>query len=153
MSDATEIEARLMAALDRIGAVLEALPEGPAEDLAPALEAERMANAQLEERVKAIKDKQETLVGRLEEEVAALREKLLQSEAAAARMRGVNETLRKSNRTLREANAAGLADATLVDAATRAELEALQALRDGDRAELDEILGTLAPIVEEAEHA
>lgn len=153
MSDAVEIEIRIMAALDRIGAAIDALPDGPSEDLAPALEAERMANAQLEERVKAIKDKQETLVGRLEGEVASLREKLMQREAEATRMRGVNEALRKSNRTLREANAAGLADATLVDAATKAELEALQALRDGDRAELDDILGTLAPIVEEAEHA
>ena len=153
MSDVAEIEARIMAALDRIAAAIDTLPDGPPEDLGPALEAERVANAQLEERVKAIKDKQETLVGRLESEVASLRDKLMRREAEATRMRGVNEALRKSNRTLREANAAGLADAGLVDAATKAELEALQALRDGDRAELDDILGTLAPIVEEAEHA
>ena len=153
MTDASDLEARILGALDRLGAAIDALPDGRGPDLSAALDAERMANAQLEERVKAIKDKQETLVGRLEAEVASLRDSLAERDATLARMRGVNEALRETNRALRDANAAGLPDAGLIDAGTRAELDALRALREGDRAEIDEILGTLAPIVEEAEHA
>ena len=153
MTDASDLEARLFGALDRLGAAVEALPDSTGPDLSVALDAERMANAQLEERVKAIKDKQETLVGRLEAEVASLRDALAERDATVTRMRHVNDALRDTNRALREANAAGLSDAGLIDAGARAELDALRVLREGDRAEIDEILGTLAPILEEAEHA
>ena len=61
----------------------------------------------------------------------------------------MNDALRSSNAQLREANAGGLADAGLVNAALAAELEALRALEDGNRAEIDRALGLLEPMVQE----
>ncbi len=65
MSDISDLESRITTALDRIGRGLDAL--GPKPDagqdaeiatLKVALEEEKTANAQLEERVRAIKEKQ-----------------------------------------------------------------------------------------------
>ena len=65
-------------------------------------------------------------------------------------MRSVNEELRGSNGKLREANAQGLADADLVNTAMISELEALRAERAAHRAEIDEMLATLEPLLKEA---
>jgi len=181
MSDISELERRIHAALDRIGAGLESLgragavdaagmaamagPEGtgdvppapPDSDeatrLAEELAAEREANLQLEERVKAIREKQETTVARLEREVSALREELAGHSAAMQKIRRVNAQLRENNRALREANAGGLAEPHLINKSMLAELDALRSAREADRAELDEILGELAPLVDGGEHA
>src|SRR5690606_40004114 len=82
MSDIAELERRISAALARIEAGVEVLGAAPAET-APAardegeitrlteeLEAERAANAQLTERVRAIKEKQEPMGGAREAEDA-----------------------------------------------------------------------------------
>ena len=74
MSEISELERRITAALDRASQALDKLSaattaDGDSGDLAAELEAERVANAQLEERVRAIKDKQETMVARLEADV------------------------------------------------------------------------------------
>ncbi len=79
MSDITELERRITAALDRIGTGLVRIggsgdASTEAAQLREALETERSANAQLEERVKAIRDRQEQTVSALEAEVARLRE-------------------------------------------------------------------------------
>ncbi|MGB0905485.1 MAG: hypothetical protein ACPGVJ_11370, partial [Mangrovicoccus sp.] len=76
-----------------------------------------------------------------------------QSEAALAELQRVNAQLRINNAALRDAIEAGLSDPSLVDAGLKSELEALHAARDADRAELDSILATLAPILKEAGHA
>lgn len=162
MSDGSELERRIHAALDRIAAAVDGLaaaaPEmgpddGSAADLQAALEAEQAANAQLEDRVRAIKEKQETVVGRLEREVADLKAALAVRDATVQKVRRMNGLLRKTNRALRAANAQHLADPELLNSATQAELDALRALQEGDRAELDEILATLEPVVKEVRHA
>lgn len=153
MSDISELERRITAALDRIGAGVEQLSTGGDSGLAEALEAERMANAQLEERVRAIKETQETTLATLEAEVATLRQSLAATDADLQGARSVNAELRASNAKLRAANAAGIADAALVNDAMEAELVALKTLRDGDRAEIDRVLGTLEPMLKEARHA
>jgi len=153
MSDISELERRITAALDRIGAGVEAMSTADDGGLAEALEAERMANAQLEERVRAIKQTQETTLARLEAEVAALRQAVADTDADLQQVRSVNASLRASNAKLREANAAGLADASLVNDAMEAELSALRAARDADRAEIDRVLGTLEPVLTEAANA
>ena len=153
MSDIAELEARVSRALDRISGAVARMPAGGREDLSAALAAEREANAQLEARVAAIKERQETRVAGLEAEVRSLRAVLFDRDGQIQRMRTVNDSLRQSNAALREANAAGLADAALVNAGLEAEVAAL---REGDaarRAEIDEILSRLEPLIEERTHA
>ncbi|MCU0856587.1 MAG: hypothetical protein MUF63_17420 [Rhodobacteraceae bacterium] len=65
----------------------------------------------------------------------------------------MNDGLRASNAALREANAAGLADADLVNGAMEAELASLRATTDARRAEIDAILARLEPLIEERAHA
>lgn len=159
LSDIAELETRISAALDRIGNGIEGLSGGDSL-LAEQLEEERTANAQLEERVKAIKQARDEAVAALESQLSALQAEMaaLQDAAGAKdaqlqQLASVNAELRASNASLREANAAGLADASLVDAAMASELAALNALRAGDRAELDEVLARLGAIVGEAANA
>ncbi len=156
MSDIAEYERRITAALDRISKALEAPQAGGDKSLAEALEAERTANAQLEERVKAIKNKQETTVQALEKSVADLESEVSSLKAALEdrdgglqRMRRVNEGLRASNVALRDANASALPDAHLINTAMMAELEALRADHKVTSDELAEISRVLDPILAE----
>lgn len=163
MTDISDLQSRITAALDRIGQGLEAL-ERPAETVAPAarddseeverlraaLEEERTANAQLEERVLAIKEKQDRAVETLAREVERLRGLLEEEEAAISRLSRVNAGLRHNNVAMREAIAAGLAEPHLVNKSMMAELESLRAAQGADRAELDAVLGELGPLIAEA---
>ena len=155
MSEISELERRITAALDRASQALDKLSaattaDGDSGDLAAELEAERVANAQLEERVRAIKDKQETMVARLEADVARLSEALKARDSEVQQMRSVNEALRNSNKALREANARGVGEPHLVNKSMMSELEALRAARSAERAEIEEILATLEPVLKEA---
>lgn len=153
MSETAEFEARITAALDRAEQALEALSareEGDARALKEELEAERTANAQLEERVRAIKERQDATVADLEDQVRRLRDAVGSRDGELQRMRAVNAELRLSNKALREANAEGLADADLVNTSMKSELDALRAAEAANRAEIDDILATLEPILKEA---
>ncbi len=160
MTDISDLQARITAALDRIGTGLEALdraPEAPAADegevarLTAALEEERTANAQLEERVRAIKARQDSAVETLAREVERLRGLMEAEEAAVARLGRVNAELRANNAALREAISNGVAEPHLVNKSMMAELEGLRAAQGADRAELDAVLGELGALVAEAE--
>jgi len=153
MSDISELERRVAYALDRISKAAARLQPAEGEDLSAALAAEREANAQLEARVSAIKERQETQVAALGAEANELRNALVEQDAMLQRMREVNAELRRSNAALREANAAGLADPDLVNAAMTAELEALRSLADASRTEIDAVLSQLEPLVEGDRHA
>lgn len=156
MSDVGELEQRITAALDRIGAGLEIMSsqqgsgtdEAQLQALQDALENEKTANAQLEERVVAIKEKQESLVADLQAQVAKLRNDLAARETDLRNIKQRNHQLRSNNIALREANAQGVGDPDLINAAMVAELDALRASHESDRAELDAILGELQPLVE-----
>ena len=153
MSDISDFERRITAALDRAQQALEQLSAGEGGDtaaLTAELEAERVANQQLEERVRAIKEKQETTVAELEGEVARLQDALKARDGEVQSMRSVNDALRASNAALRDANAQGLAEPELVNAAMVTELDGLRAARAADRAEIEEILATLEPALKEA---
>lgn len=161
MTDISDLQSRITAALDRIGQGLEALdrPAGPQAEIGNSdeiarltglLEDERTANAQLEERVRAIKKKQDDAVETLAAEVERLRGLLVEEEAAVSRLARVNAELRANNAALREAITEGLAEPHLVNKAMMAELEALRASQGADRAELDAVLGELGPLVAEA---
>ena len=156
MSDVHELEKRLSVALDRIANGVSALREGATQSsdggevdsLRETLQAERDANSQLEQRVIAIKEKQEKLVASMEAEVSRLRVEVEQSEAVIQKMKRVNQRLRENNRALRDANRKGVADPQLINNSMVAELDALRASRESDRAELDTILMELKPLVE-----
>jgi len=160
MSDISELERRITAALDRAAQAMDRLGVATASDggvdaaaLADELEAERVANAQLEERVRAIKEKQETMVAGLEGQVARLRAQVESRDGELSRLKAVGDDLRKSNQALREANASALPDPELVNGSLVVELDALRAARSADRAEIDDILATLAPILKETSDA
>lgn len=171
MSEISELEARIGAALERIGravAVVEDRADSPAEGgiateemvaeigrLNEALEHEREANQGFEARVKAIHERQEGHVAALEQEVAELRRQLSDHDHEMQRLRGVAERLRDNNAALREANAQGLGDAALIDAGLREEIEALKAARASEAAEVaaivDELRGAMAQAATPAE--
>jgi len=157
MTEITDLQARITAALDRIGTGLEGLgPGGGADDsaevarLTEALEEERTANAQLEERVRTIKEKQDGTVQVLADEVERLRALLAAEEETVARLSRVNGELRANNTALREAIANGVAEPHLVNKSMMVELEALRTAQEADRAELDAVLGELNALVADA---
>jgi chromosome segregation ATPase len=163
MSDIEELERRIAAALDRIGSGVEGLSaeSGDAEaeavareeDLAEisrlteALAAEKDANAQLEARVQDLRDKQDTVIGTLQDEVQQLREGMTHHDSDVQRIKRVNAQLRANNASLREANEAGVSDPHLINKAMLSELEALRVSHEADRAEMDAILAELKPLV------
>ena len=156
MSEIEELQRRINAALDRIGRGLEA---GSAEMADPAelaevkraLDDEKLANEQLEERVKSLRDKRNTL----EEELEALREQsaktLSRLDGELQSLRRANQQLRDNNTALREANAAGVGEAHLINKSMMGELESLRASRAADRAETSAILSELTAVLEGAE--
>lgn len=162
MTDIAELERRITSALDRIGAGVEkiggapAAPQGdPAEiqRLQEELDAERTANAQLEERVKALHAQLDTKVGELESRLNAARQAEREAAAQASALRKANQHLQSSVQGLRAAAAGGATEPHLINQAMTSELEGLRALRDGDRAELDAILSELKPLLKEASDA
>ncbi|MDW3119324.1 hypothetical protein [Roseovarius pacificus] len=152
MSQIDELQRRIIVALDRIGQGLEDRQAGAdvqeVETLRQQLEDERLACAQLEERLKKLHEKQDAqdeAATRAREEMAGKVEALdrdLQS------LRKANQQLRDNNAALREANAKGVAEPHLINKAMLAELEGLRATHAADRAEADAILAELTRILE-----
>lgn len=162
MTDISELEARIVAGLDRIRAGLEGLTTpsamAPEPDMADAaelealrrqLDDERTANAQLEERVKALKARQDGKLADLESQLDQARSRASRMDRELQRLRQVNAELRDINGQLREAVAREVSEPHLVNKAMLAELEALRATRAADIAELDAVMGELATIVKE----
>ncbi len=161
MSELSDYETRINAALERIAEGVMGLDRAGAtganaEEVAAlqsALEAEKNANAQLEERVRAIGAKQENQVAQLEARVAKLTARNEASETELNRIKSLNAQLRDNNQALRAANAEGLGDAELINQAIQTELDSVSALRSADRAELDEIIEELIPLTKESQDA
>jgi len=169
MSDIAELERRISFALERIARAAErasnrkpaaagaaAPAAGQQSEIAAlraALEAERSANAQLTERVRAIKDRQDSTVTQLERKLARLTDQLDIQGLELQRLRKANIQLAESNRALTEADGAGAADPAAINRAIGAELEALRADRRAEQAEIEEVLAALAPLIAEKAHA
>lgn len=162
MDDVTELERRILYALERIGTAVDQMavtaPSGASADTATSidvdvlkaeLEAERSANAQLTERVRAIKDKQENMVATLERKAARLSEQLDQIGAELQRQRRLNADLTRVNQALSDAARDGHHDPALLDEALRTEVAALRAERASEMAEVAEILSELKPLIGE----
>ncbi|WP_224823528.1 hypothetical protein [Cognatishimia sp. MH4019] len=160
MSDLAEYERRISAALEKIGAGVEALSKPSAAPETSGLEAElaglraqledeKTANAQLEERIRTLKDRQDGEVAGQSEALAAQAEKISKIDKELHHLRQVNGQLRDAVAKLREANAEGLAEPHLINKAMLTELEALRAVQAADAAEVDVILDELAPLMKE----
>ena len=167
MSEISDLESRITAALDRIrrGISANAQPvftrdvaTGDAttgdsarlQELEQLLDEEKQANAQLEERVRALKERQDGRLAELEQIEAAAHGKLQRFERDLNRLREVNAELRDINGKLRVATQDGVTDPQLVNRAMQAELDALRAVRAADAAEVDAVLEELKPLIEES---
>lgn len=156
MTEIADLERRISAALDRIGAGLGGLgapvAEGPGEaevqQMHDAIEAERTVSAQLEERVKTLHEQRDAL----QAEVDGLKAASHEANTQVQQLRKTNQHLQASLQTLREASAAGV-EPHLINQAMMSELDGLRSVRDADRAELDEILGALQPLLKEPQDA
>lgn len=156
MNDVTALEARISAALGRIETGLGRIADAGASDgpgataLQSKLDEERFANAQLEERVKALKDRQDTKVAELMAQVAQQRDQLAALDHEMQRLRASNADLRDVGAQLRAAATEGAANPELINRAMQAEVEALTAQRASEAAEVDAILAELKPLIAEA---
>lgn len=163
MSDISQFEERISAALERIRKGVDGLAAAPAvaaqapeagveagpdvAALQEKLDEERTANAQLEERVKLLKQRQDGKLSELEAKVEQARNRAAGMDRELQRLRQVNAELRDINDQLRKAMTDGVAEPHLVNKAMLAELEALRATRSADAAEMDAILAELTPIL------
>ncbi len=160
MSDIDAVQGRIMAALDRIGQGLDALSADSGETsseetrkLQQNLEDEKLANAQLKERVKTLRarlEKAETAASVDAGAQDAHAEALRKLDADLQALRHVNQQLRDNNAALREANATGVVEPHLINKAMMAELEGLRAVRASDRTEVDAVLAELDKVVRAA---
>ena len=154
MSEISELERRITKALDRIRDGLASADSGGNRDDSAALQAqldeERTVNAQLEERIRALKDRHAAEIAALASTNSGAEVRHAELEQALDKLRQANEALRENNALLRSALAEGVADAALINEAMQAELEALSAQQSADAAEVEAILTELRPIVQEA---
>lgn len=160
MDDITALSGRLAAALERIGGAVDGLAtaEPPAtgaegDGLQAQLAEERTANAQLVERVRALKERQDKMVQDLEDRVAAQADQMAQLDAELQKLRTSNAEMRALNAQLRAAASDGAADAELINRAMAAEIDALETQRHADASEVDVILKSLKPLLEGESHA
>ncbi|WP_135503300.1 hypothetical protein [Roseovarius aestuariivivens] len=158
MSEIEEFQRRINAALDRIGTQIEAGSGGaadPAElnELRQALDDEKLANEQLQERIKALRTKRNALEEKLEAAREAKSAEMTKLDTELQALRRANQQLRDNNKALREANEAGVAEPHLINKSMLAELESLRATRATDRAETEAILAMLSAAIEGATDA
>lgn len=160
MTEIEEFERRINAALDRIAYQVETFGDSspvstPAESdssedvekLKAELADERLANEQLEERVKAIRDRQESQVSELEAQVAGFKASIGDLDAELQRLRHANDQLTANNAELRKALEENVSEPHLINRAMLAELEGLRAARSADRAETQTLIDTLEPLL------
>ena len=153
MSNMDELQRRITTAMDRVAQGLDRIggtTAGPDPELEQALEDERTANAQLEERVRALKAKSEADLGAMRAELEETLTRISQLDTELQRLRQANKQLTDACAALRDANDEGVGDPHLVNKAMLAELDGLRAARASDVAESSAIIAALAPLVHAA---
>jgi len=170
MSDETrvaDLEARITAALDRIGVAVEAVTAMPAPEPAPAADdaaltaaeariaeletalAERDAsNTALEERVAELKRRQDGHIRRLEGKVAGFRDANAALDGEVQRLMSTNAELTRMLGELGEAGSAEAVEPHLINRAMKAELEALRVARSVESHEVAAVLTDLRAALE-----
>ncbi|EPX78422.1 hypothetical protein [Salipiger mucosus] len=182
MTQIDEFQSRISRALDRIAQGVEGLSQRPAEAPAPepealeaepqpaavaepapaddeeiaalreALDEERLANAQLEERNKVLNARlteqaEPAPDAAQQEQLAAQREMLADLDAELQRLRASNDMLRETNQEMRAALEAGVGEPHLINQAMLAELEGLRATRAAESSEARAVLSAIEPLL------
>jgi chromosome segregation ATPase len=158
MSEIEELRDRIEQAFAVIEAGLAQMQPVPDEQIDPAevaalraeIAEERVVQAQLEERIRALKDKHDKRVAELEAAVAAERARLAALDHDLQGLRQSNADLRDVAGQLRAALAEEVAEPELVNRAMLAEIEALRATRAADLAEIEAVYDSLRPHIGEA---
>jgi len=153
MSEIDELQRRITAAMDRVAKGIDTLSSAGREDAetARALEEERTANAQLTERVRALKSRADEEMAALHDQISAGEARMAQLDIELQRVRRANTQLSDACAALRAANEEGVGEPHLINKAMLAELEGLRAARAADVAEASAILDALTPLVASAE--
>lgn len=154
MSDIDGLQQRLTAAMDRIATGLDGLDTVGADDTAAlqaALDDERVANAQLTERVRKLSERQDAALADAKAVADSAQARVEELDLELQRLRTANEQLRESNAALRTANEEGVGEAHLINKSMMAELEGLRAARAADVAEANSIIGALTPLLDQLE--
>jgi len=159
MGQIQDLEQRIAAAFARISAGVDAMASQPAtmpqappdDDLAMALDEERMANAQLNERLTMLHKRASQTEQDLVDQVETLTRHLDAQGLDLQRLSSTVGQLREDLRRLREAAVQGVVDPGLINKAMLAELEALRATRTAEANEMNDILTALTPILEAEE--
>lgn len=165
MSDISVLERRVRAALERIAASVDEMPFASEATAAPSvstsvpvddalrrqLEEERTVSAQLEERVRALKERQDSKLSGLEAQVQGQRDQMADYDREMQRLQQANAELRAVAAEMREALMDGVSEPELVNRAVIAELDAIKAAQAADRAEVEAIMSQLGPLMKEAQ--
>lgn len=128
-----------------------AVDSGELDALREELEDEKMANAQLQERLRVLTARQEEApvvadTGGDSDQRAAME----QLDTDLQRLRAANTQLEETIVALREANAQGVGDPHLINKAMLAELENLRRARATDMAETNAVLAAMEPLLADA---
>ena len=162
MQDIAELERRITAALERIGRGVEtlgsqgiaALPvlagESDLAQLTEALDEERMANAQLAERLRVVRDKDDTEKAALVAARDALQDQLTTQSDELTRLRRSLDQVNGELADLRDLAERGVVEPEHINKAMLAELEALRSARASEAVEVAEIVAALNPLISEA---
>ncbi|MDW4496766.1 hypothetical protein R5H30_02145 [Sulfitobacter sp. D35] len=149
-----ELQRRITGALDRVAGGIERLggpDDGRIAELEQALADEQTANAQLEERLKVIGERQQTALAEMEERATAAEARIGTLDLDIQRLRQANAELAEACETLRVANAEGVGDPDLINRTVIAELDAMRAARAVDLAEVQQIIAAMTPLLDDAE--
>jgi hypothetical protein len=164
MQEIAELERRITAALERIGQGVASLVTAPTSDLPPsmaeaelarlteALDEERMANAQLNERLRVLRDKDGGEKAVLEHQVSDLTAQLEAQSVDLNRLRRTVDQMNAEMADLRDVAQLGVTEPEHINKAMLAELTALRAARASEAEELAEIVAALNPLIAEARH-
>ncbi|MGY6705667.1 hypothetical protein [Roseinatronobacter sp.] len=161
MSDIKNLEQRIIRALDRISRNVDAVRAAPVQQQTPPpaqapddtaelraqLDAERAKNAQLTERVNAVRQRQESSFTSLERRLARMTEQLDLQSLEMLRLKKANTKLIEANRQLRDGHEAMVIEPSAINRSLVAELEALRAERAADMVEMEDVLGELKPLI------
>lgn len=162
MQEITELERRITAALERIGRGVEALGNQPpatvpvlegAGDMAfltEALDEERMANAQLSERLRVVHEKDEAEKMALVAERDTLMEQVAAQSDELTRLRHSLDQVNDELADLRDLAERSVVEPEHINKAMLVELEALRSARASEAAEIAEIVAALNPLISEA---
>jgi chromosome segregation ATPase len=151
-ADISALERRIAAAFDRIGKGLERIvPPDDDEGLRAEIAIEREANAQLTERLRAVKEREGQARATLEARIADLTRQLDTQGIELHRLKKTVVQLRETLRAQSDAMQEGTTEAHLINRAMLSELEALRALRQTEAVEIEAILSELGPLIAETE--